>query len=205
MTTDLQRRGLLSSITGRLPSASYEELRLLDLVLERLEFARTGPDRSWNFAADLCDSLIRGLHGALAERDRQTAELKEAARDEMVGGPNEDASGIGVRVRMMANFVTDRDLQRALGLEVELAGTSADRRQRCVDEHGYGCARPECGRGRRVTGAAAMEAAAELAEWQADAHLTRASDVPARIARADIDDDEPYADWDLTDLGGEGG
>ena len=70
--TDLERRGLLAAIVGRLPACAAFELRVVDLVLERLEFARTGPDRTWNFAADLCDSLIRALQGALAERDRQT-------------------------------------------------------------------------------------------------------------------------------------
>ena len=34
--------------------------------------------------------------------------------------------------------------------EVAAANAAADRRERCLDQHGYGCARPECGRSRGV-------------------------------------------------------
>lgn len=32
--------------------------------------------------------------------------------------------------------------------EIAAANAAADRRERCLNEHGYGCARGECGRGR---------------------------------------------------------
>lgn len=35
---------------------------------------------------------------------------------------------------------------RLLDEEIRAANTAADRRERCLDEHGYGCARAECGR-----------------------------------------------------------
>ncbi|HZJ63920.1 MAG TPA: hypothetical protein VFD36_10425 [Kofleriaceae bacterium] len=93
--TDTQRRGLLASILGRLPSTTPGEMRVLDLVLERLEHARLEPPRrSQSYEDDLCDSLIRSVQGCLAERERQRAELHEQARAEMVGGPW-DVSDVG--------------------------------------------------------------------------------------------------------------
>lgn len=44
-----------------------------------------------------------------------------------------------------------------------------------------------------------------LGEFAPDRQPTRISDESARIALADIDEDEPYAGWDVSDVGGEGG
>jgi hypothetical protein len=91
--TDLQRRGLLASIVGRLPATTHGELLVLDLVLERLESARSTPSRApVGFPEALVDSLIRGVQGALAERERQRAELQEHARDEMLSSVDRSAA-----------------------------------------------------------------------------------------------------------------
>lgn len=59
---------------------------------------------------------------------------------------------------------------------------------------------------RENTQAAAVEELVELAHWQANDQRTRVSDESAEIAMKDIDDREPYEDWDVSDVhGGEGG
>lgn len=42
------------------------------------------------------------------------------------------------------------DIARLFDEEIRAANERADRRERCLDEHGYGCTRPECGRVRGV-------------------------------------------------------
>lgn len=46
------------------------------------------------------------------------------------------------------------DLARLFDEEIRAANAAIDRRERCIDEHGYGCMRAECGRSamRRVVG-----------------------------------------------------
>lgn len=222
--TDIQRRGLLASLASRLPNTSHNELRVLDLVLDRLERDRQHtPARLEDTLAAVGDELVRWAGRVLAERDQELAELHEAARVEMVGGPIDrgivdlavidaaraDASGIGVRVRTMANFATPTgaispealaELERANQHAIDALAIS---RFRTPESRLYYVI--ECAQAGVITSNQAREVLDELAEWHADAHLTRASDVPARIARTDIDDDEPYAEWDVTDLGGESG
>jgi hypothetical protein len=169
VTTGIERRGLLASLAGRLPAASHDELRVIDRVLGRLELGRDryglldlAKPRDWRRERfeERLDALVYDACEELALEDRARAELREAARVEMIGGPNNlCGGGIDVRVRFAANFVTP---------------------------------------------VAYASHPSELAEWLPDAHHTAVSDVPARIASRDIDD-EPYAEWDVTDVGGEGG
>lgn len=47
MTDEIQRRGLLRSLTACLADCSYEELRVLDVPLQTLLMIRAGGDRQW--------------------------------------------------------------------------------------------------------------------------------------------------------------
>ncbi len=146
MTADLQRRGLLSSILGRLPACSHDELRVLDLVLDRLEHDREHtPARIADTLDAIGGELVRWAGRVLAERDQAALEDKR---------------------------------NRALGAVRELARAGGPTR-------------------------AVLD---ELAEWSPSQHETRVSEAPARIAARDIDERDPYEEWDLSDEhGGEGG
>jgi hypothetical protein len=191
MTSDLQRRGLLASLAGRLPAASHDELRVIDRVLGRLELGRDryglldlAKPRDWRRERfeERLDALVYDACEELAIEDQARAELREAARVEMVGGrihyehpgyqgtadlgPPDGVPLAGIPSRQyvvecaQVGAITPEvargllaDLEAAnqaaienMAIEVDLALASADRRQRCVDEHGYGCGLAECGR-----------------------------------------------------------
>lgn len=47
----------------------------------------------------------------------------------------------------MPDIVISQGMADLLDQEAAAVERSTARRDRCLDEHGYGCARPECGRG----------------------------------------------------------
>ena len=168
--TDLQRRGLLASIASRLPAASLEELRVVDLVFDRLEHGRLhAPARIQDSLDAVGGDLVRWAQRILVERDQEREELHEAARDEQVG-----PAMVPLRQR-----------------------SCNERAAYIIQTAQVGAVAPEFARELLAANAAPDE----LAEWRADAHETRISDAPARLA---LDaDPEPYeVEYDFEGGGG---
>lgn len=95
MSDDTQRRGLVADLTRRLALASHDELRVIDRVLQRLELGRerygllvlARDRRDWRREQreELLDAMIYDVADELRGEDLAIANLREAARAEMVG------------------------------------------------------------------------------------------------------------------------
>lgn len=94
MGDEVQRQALVRDVARRLQLASLDEIRVADRVLARLELGREryglldlAKPRDWRreLREELLDSLVYDVAGELAQEDRERAELREAARAEMVG------------------------------------------------------------------------------------------------------------------------
>lgn len=98
MGDQLQRQALARDLARRQQLASHDELRVLDRVLQRLELGRERyglldlrVPRDWDRerGEELLDAVIYDVMGDLAAEDRDREQLREAARDEMVGEVSE--------------------------------------------------------------------------------------------------------------------
>lgn len=94
MTDDTQRRGLVADLTRRLALANHDELRVVCAILLRLELGREryglldlSRPRDWRKERreELLDALVYDVAEQLAADDLALANLREAARAEMVG------------------------------------------------------------------------------------------------------------------------
>jgi hypothetical protein len=92
MGEDLQRAALARIIASRLPLASHDELRVLDVVLTRLERRRdrAGPlevNSPRDFRAELGEGLLDATIYCAIEtlrlRDAEHAELRDEAAEEL--------------------------------------------------------------------------------------------------------------------------
>ncbi len=175
MTADIQRRGLLASLASRLPAASHDELRVIDRVLGRLELGR---DRY-------------GLLDLAKPRDWRRERFEERL-DALVYDACEELALEAARAEMVGVDPGELDALAALAARPT---TPAARLEHVIYCAQIGAITPE----------RAREVLDGLAEWHPSQHETRVSDAPAKLAARDIDEDEPYAEWDVTDLGGEGG
>lgn len=91
---DLAHQALIRELGRRLPLASPDEVRVLDRVLQRLELGRDrygaldlSRPREWRreLREELLDALVYDVCEELAAEDRDRAELRKAARAEMLG------------------------------------------------------------------------------------------------------------------------
>lgn len=178
MSTELQRQALARDLARRLQLASHDEIRVVDRVLQRLELGRER----------------YGLLDLAQPRDYRRERFEERldalvydVREELA---LEDQHRAGLREEARVEMLGNHTLRKPRGCRCHLeAGDSACPVHPLPPEE--------------LAYAASIGAPyVELLEWQADQHATRASDVPARIAAADLDEDEPYAGFEI---GGEGG
>lgn len=104
MTCDLAHHALIRDIARRLQLAAPDEVRVIDRVLQRLELGRErygaldlSRPREWRreLREELLDALVYDVSEEIAAEDQARAELREAARAEMVGEqPDEVTIGL---------------------------------------------------------------------------------------------------------------
>ncbi len=207
--SEVQRLALVRVLTPRIAALELDAVRLIDHVVTRLELGRErygdldlAAPRDWSkeLGEELIDALVYQAANVLAAQDLARASLREAARREMVGEPTPLFERAHVRFEHPGyNGVADLGpadpasaapmtapaaaFAELFNRECDAAIASADRREAELDAHGYG--RPPSDPG-----------------FAADAHLTRVSTEPARIAASHEAGGEPYEELEL---GGEGG
>lgn len=134
---EVQRQALARDLARRLPCLGLDELRLVDYVVARLQLGRErygeldlAAPRDWGkeLAEELVDALVYQAARELAAQDREREGLREAARQEMVGGPIEASiadlatkvAAIGGKVDRVAIPADRVDVMVALGYDVEI-------------------------------------------------------------------------------------
>lgn len=112
---EVQRQALVRVVTARLAIASLDEVRVIDRLLTRLELGRdrygaldlTVP-RDWarERGEELLDAVLYDVMGDLAAEDRDRAQLREAARRELVDEWAGDGTVISGESLAIARTVT---------------------------------------------------------------------------------------------------
>jgi len=186
-------------------------MRVLDRVLHRLEVGREryglldlSKPRDWRRERfeERLDALVYDACEELAIEDQHRAELRAAARAEMLSqpprhehpgysgapdvGPPRDICDLAIEIAQRGSKTLPVPLRQR---------TPAGRADYIIGAVQAGVIMPDVAR-------EMLKASTELREWQADQHRTRASAVPAKLAAADMDELEPYAGFEI---GGEGG
>jgi len=89
-----EHQALIRDLARRLQLAAHDELRVIDRILTRLEIGRErygeldlSRPRDWRreHREELLDALVYDVAEELAREDQERAELREAARVEMLG------------------------------------------------------------------------------------------------------------------------
>jgi hypothetical protein len=181
--SEVQRLALVRVLSSRLPALELDALRLLDHIVTRLELGRQrygdldlAAPRDWGkeLGEELVDALVYHTARELAAQDMARESLREAARREMLLG----------------------EVYRDAIADTEIAAAAARLR----------IGTPRQPRTDREFGDPDLAIAVEpgpVAEFASDAHLTRVSTEPARIAATpEASGGEPYEE---IELGGEGG